>query len=152
MCDQQRLRPACAYAQSDQSLCKSLEYSMNIKLLTEQHLEFLSFKRMLHMLVLVCTCQNTTLLEITCHGSYMFFSHNNTDNKDKWCGNSPPIRLNPGNKVKGISENDTIILSSQDLTTNNVDSETDTTIHAFYQNSSDSDTVNYSLFPKYRQL
>ena len=30
MCDQQRLRPACAYAQSDQSLCKSLEYSMNI--------------------------------------------------------------------------------------------------------------------------
>ena len=37
MCDQQRLRPACAYAQSDQSLCKSLEYSMTIKLLTEHH-------------------------------------------------------------------------------------------------------------------
>ena len=44
MCDQQRLRPACAYTQSDQSLCYSLEYSMNIKLLTEQHLEFLSLK------------------------------------------------------------------------------------------------------------
>ena len=44
MCDQQRLRPACAYAQSDQSLCQSLEYSMNIKLLTEHHLEFLSLK------------------------------------------------------------------------------------------------------------
>ena len=44
MCDQQRLRPACAYAQSDQSLCLSLEYSMNIKLLTEHHLEFLSLK------------------------------------------------------------------------------------------------------------
>ena len=44
MCDQQRLRPACAYAQSDQSLCYSLEYSMNIKLLTEQYLEFLSLK------------------------------------------------------------------------------------------------------------
>ena len=44
MCDQQTLRPACAYAQSDQSLCKSLEYSMNVQLLAEQHLEFLSLK------------------------------------------------------------------------------------------------------------
>ena len=42
MCDQQSLRSACAYAQSDQSLCKSLEYSMIVKLLTEHHLEFLS--------------------------------------------------------------------------------------------------------------
>ena len=42
MCDQQRLRPACAYAQSDQSHCESLEYSMSVDLLTEQHLEFLS--------------------------------------------------------------------------------------------------------------
>ena len=31
-------------AQSDQSLCLSLEYSMSVKLLTEHHLEFLSFK------------------------------------------------------------------------------------------------------------
>ena len=31
-------------AQSDQSLCKSLEYSMNVKVLTEQHFEFLSLK------------------------------------------------------------------------------------------------------------
>ena len=45
MSDQQRLRPACAYAQSDQSLCTSLEYSMSVKLLTENHLEFLSLKR-----------------------------------------------------------------------------------------------------------
>ena len=30
------------YAQSDQSLCYSLEYSMIVKLLTEHHLEFLS--------------------------------------------------------------------------------------------------------------
>ena len=44
MFDQQRLRSACAYAQSDQSLCKSLEYSMSVKLLTEHHLEFLSLK------------------------------------------------------------------------------------------------------------
>ena len=42
MCDQQRLRPACAYEQCDQSLCWSLEYSMTVKLLTEPHLGFLS--------------------------------------------------------------------------------------------------------------
>ena len=44
MCDQQKLRSACAYAQSDQSLCLSLDYSMSVKLLTEHHLEFLSLK------------------------------------------------------------------------------------------------------------
>ena len=38
MYDQQSLRSACAYAQSDQSLCWSLEYSIGVKLLTEQHL------------------------------------------------------------------------------------------------------------------
>ena len=42
MCDQQRLRPACAYAQTDQSLCLSLEYSMTVELLTEHCLEFLN--------------------------------------------------------------------------------------------------------------
>ena len=42
MCDQHKLRPACAYAQSDQSLCQSLEYSMGVQLPSEQHLEFLS--------------------------------------------------------------------------------------------------------------
>ena len=42
MCDQQSLRPACAYAQPDQSLCLSLEYSMSVKLLTEHRLRFLS--------------------------------------------------------------------------------------------------------------
>ena len=44
MCDQQRLRPACAYAQSDQSLCLLHEYSMSVKLVTEHDLEFLSLK------------------------------------------------------------------------------------------------------------
>ena len=44
MCDQQSLRSACAYAQSDQSLCLSLEYSLTVKLLSEHHLEFLSLK------------------------------------------------------------------------------------------------------------
>ena len=44
MCDQQSLRSACAYVQSDQSLCLSLEYSMTVKLLTEHHLKFLRVK------------------------------------------------------------------------------------------------------------
>ena len=44
MCYQQSLRSACAYAQSDQRLSWSLEYSLIIKLLTEHHLEFLSLK------------------------------------------------------------------------------------------------------------
>ena len=44
MCDQQSLRSACAYAQSDRSLCYSLEYFMSVKQMTEHHLEFLSFK------------------------------------------------------------------------------------------------------------
>ena len=35
---------ACSYAQSDQSLCWLLEYSMTVKLLTEKNLEFLSLK------------------------------------------------------------------------------------------------------------
>ena len=46
---------------------------MIVKLLTEHHLEFLSLKG-------GCrgsseyTCQNATLLEITCHGSYFVVS------------------------------------------------------------------------------
>ena len=40
--NQQSLSSACAYAQSDQSLCLSLEYLMTAKVLTEHHLEFLS--------------------------------------------------------------------------------------------------------------
>ena len=44
MCDQQSLRSACTYVQTDQRLCLSLEYSMTVKLLTEHHLEFLCLK------------------------------------------------------------------------------------------------------------
>ena len=44
MCDQQRRRPACAYAQSDQSLNQSLEYSMTLRPLTKHHLDILSLK------------------------------------------------------------------------------------------------------------
>ena len=76
MCNQQSLRSACAYAQSDQNLCLSLEHSMTVKLLTEHHLEFLSLKRRLHRLVWVCTCQNATLFKITCRGSYVFYIMN----------------------------------------------------------------------------
>ena len=45
-----------AHAQSDQSLCLPLEYSMNVNLLMEHHLQFLS--RRLHRLVLVYTCKH----------------------------------------------------------------------------------------------
>ena len=44
MCDQQNLKSACAFAQSDQSLCQSLEYCMSVKLLTEHDFELLSLK------------------------------------------------------------------------------------------------------------
>ena len=44
MCDQQRLRLACAYVQSDQRFFSSLEYSMSVNLLTEQILEALNLK------------------------------------------------------------------------------------------------------------
>ena len=38
-------RSACAYTQTDQSLCLSLEFSMTVKLLTKQKLEFQSLTR-----------------------------------------------------------------------------------------------------------
>ena len=44
MCEQQRLRPACAYAQSDQAFASRLKHSMTVQLLTEHHLKFLSLK------------------------------------------------------------------------------------------------------------
>ena len=50
-------------------LCKSLAYSMTVKLLTEQHLEFLRLKGGCTGLS-VYTCQNATLLEILCRGSF----------------------------------------------------------------------------------
>ena len=54
MCDQQRLRTACAYSQSDQSLCWSLEFTMTVKLLTEPHFVFLSLKE-------GCTCLSESI-------------------------------------------------------------------------------------------
>ena len=41
MCDQQGLRSACAYAQSGQSLCLSIELSVTVGLLTGRRLGFL---------------------------------------------------------------------------------------------------------------
>ena len=64
--------------QSDQSLCLPLEYSMNVKLLAEHHLEFLSLKggfigqsesTLVKMPLHLSKCQ-IEMLEITCHGSY----------------------------------------------------------------------------------
>ena len=66
------LRSACAYAQSDQSLCFSLEYYIGVKLLTEYHLEFLRLKGR-------CTGSSESTLvkiphcwKITCHGSNFY--------------------------------------------------------------------------------
>ena len=44
MCDQQKLRSASAYAQSDHILCETLEYSTSVKLPTENNLEYLNLK------------------------------------------------------------------------------------------------------------
>ena len=77
MCDQQSLSSACAYTQSDQRIYKSLEHSMTVKLLTEQHLEFLSLKggctgssestlvRMPHLWKSHVTAYNLNFLEMT---------------------------------------------------------------------------------------
>ena len=55
MCNQQSLRSACTYAQSDQSHCLLLEYSISAKLLTEHLLEVLS-------LTGGCTCWSESTL------------------------------------------------------------------------------------------
>ena len=55
MCEQQSLRSACAYAQSDQSICSSLENYMSVKLLTEHLSEVLSLKG-------GCTCLSESTL------------------------------------------------------------------------------------------
>ena len=71
MCNQQRLRTACAYAQSDQSISLLLEYSLTVKLLTEQYLEFLS---------LTGDCRGLTesisVKMPHCCGSFLFYKIN----------------------------------------------------------------------------
>ena len=71
-----RIRAVCAYAQSDQSLYESLGFSMTVKLPTEHHLEFLSLKGgFTGSSEFTQSCQNTTLLEITCLGSYVTYKN-----------------------------------------------------------------------------
>ena len=77
MCDQQSLRSVCAYAQSDQSLCWSLEYSMIVKLMTEHRLEFLSLKggcrgSSVSTHVKMPDCQTSALRRIT-RGSHIAY-------------------------------------------------------------------------------
>ena len=85
MCDQQRLRPACAYEQSGQNLCLSLEYFILVKLLTEHHLEFLSLDG-------GCTALfESTLVKMThCLKSHVaaqnFILDRRLDTKNNWSG------------------------------------------------------------------
>ena len=78
MCDQQRLRPACAYAQSDQSLCLSLEYPMSVKLLTDHHLRFLGSQARLSLHMSKRQIFGNLMLRLI---SYLFrlYSRENTD-------------------------------------------------------------------------
>ena len=66
MCDQQSLRSACAYAQSDQSLSESLEYFMIAELLTEHHFEFLCLKG-----GCTCLCESTLVKMPHCWKSHV---------------------------------------------------------------------------------
>ena len=68
MCDQQRLRPACAVWLEPLHVawifndCLAFDWTP---------FGFSKLKRRLYRLVWIYTCQNTTLLEITCHGSFV---------------------------------------------------------------------------------
>ena len=48
---------------------------MTVKLLTDDHLEFLTLKGGCTGSSESTLCQNATLLEITCHGSYLSVSY-----------------------------------------------------------------------------
>ena len=78
-CDQQSLRSACTYAQSDQSLCYSLEYSLSVKLLTEHNLKFLGFKG-------GCTgSSESTLVKMTTLQNTRNPTHNSSKTKTEPC-------------------------------------------------------------------
>ena len=98
--DQQMLRPACAYAKSDQSLCLSLEYYMNIKLLNEHNLEFLSLKEgytgssesihvkmshcWKHMSRLICRSIRSHKDELRIFKIFLKVSHRINVDKNRW--------------------------------------------------------------------
>ena len=82
MCDQEMLRSACIHMQFDQSLCLSLEYSMTVKLLTEQHLEFLSLKRVCtdsseHIHAKIQHCLKSHVAAHFFYSILIFFSNSN---------------------------------------------------------------------------
>ena len=84
MCDQQRLRPTGAYAQSDQSLCLLLRYSMTVKLLAKHYLEFLSLKgdctsssESIHVKMPHCWKSHVRTL-VECITNYNYFSYFST--------------------------------------------------------------------------
>ena len=65
-----KAQKACAYVQSDQSLCWSLEYAMTVNQLTKQYLESLSLKEG-STGSSEYTCQNAILLKISYRGLFL---------------------------------------------------------------------------------
>ena len=91
--------------------------SMILRLLTEHHLDILKFKRRLHRLIVVYTCQNTTLLEITCHRSIIWQNFNCMLGKFSQFFNGPV--LGP-NSLQRLSPDDTRRWQSKLSFTSNV--------------------------------
>ena len=75
----ERPRPACANAQSDQTLCLSFEYSMSVKLLTEHHLEFLSLTG-----YFTGSSESTLVKLPNCWKSHDFYFRISNRNKCSW--------------------------------------------------------------------
>ena len=95
MCNQQRLRSACAYAQSDQSLCELLQCSASVQLLSEHHLESLSLNgcctglsESSHVEMPHCCKSHVAAhfiysLGLTCSARKLFFLHMKMKGTDK---------------------------------------------------------------------
>ena len=94
---QQRLRPACTYAQTDQNLCWLFEYSLNIKLLTEQHFDFLS-----------CSCSSaSTLVKMPqCWKSHVKAHIFTVSVRAGRCNSAPAKCMGPNADVTKICEHD----------------------------------------------
>ena len=102
-CNQQRLRPACPYSQTNESLCWSLKYSMAVKLLTEPHLRFLSLKggctgSSESTLVKMPHCWKSCVMAHLSYSArprgYNTWVHSQTQNKAQWlaaCLRKQPI-------------------------------------------------------------
>ena len=75
------LRSACAYVQSDQSICLSLDYFMTVRLLTEHHLEIQSLKggcrgssESTHVKMPHCWKSHALALDCDCYISWSYSS------------------------------------------------------------------------------